>query len=210
MLLSGIHRSGCPRSHCVIHCIFCPQCNVSQLKSESVILCHHQFHFVGSITFTLTISSWLSQLWFIWGGESRLRNVIKCAAKNGIINSPAPSAFHCCILELIRLGLLSKGMPNSIFTFLHNHLTKTEFNVIAGGFTFKNRYRGGSTSFGSGQRGGASGFHWNINQDITNKALEVSKTQMCVIHHHITREVQSNNGIVFADDLTKTSMSSIE
>ena len=69
---------------------------------------------------------------------------------------------------------------------------------------------GGSTSFGSGQGGGASGFHWIISQDITNKALEAAETQVCVICHPITGEVQTNNGIVFADDLTQISMSSVE
>ena len=96
------------------------------------------------------------------------------------------------------------------YFFLHIHLKNTEFNVIAGDFTSENRYRGGPTSFGSGQGGEASGFHWNINQDITNKALEASETQTCVICHPITREVQTNNGIVFADDLAKISISSIE
>ena len=127
-----------------------------------------------------------------------------------ILDTDCNSAFNCCIPEIIQLCLLSKGMLDNIATFLHNHLTKTEFNVIAGGFTSENRYKGGSTSFGSGQRGGAYRFHWIINQDITNKALEAAETQECVIRHPITGEVQTNNGIAFADDLTQISMSSIE
>ena len=127
-----------------------------------------------------------------------------------ISDTDCKSAFNCCILEIIHLGLLSKGTPDNIVTFLHNHLTKTQFNVIAGGFTSKNRYRGGSTSFRSGQGGGASSFHWNINHDITNKVLEASETQVCVICHPITWEVRLNNGIVFADNLTQFLTSSIE
>ena len=80
-------------------------------------------------------------------------------------------------------------MSENIATFLHNHLTNTEFNVTAGGFTSKNRYKGGSTSFGSEQGGGASGFHWIINQDITNKALEAAETQVCVTCRPTTGEV---------------------
>ena len=66
------------------------------------------------------------------------------------------------------------------------------------------------TSFGSGQGGGASGFHWTINQDIINKVLETDETQACVIRHPITGGVRTNNGIVFADDLTQISISSLE
>ena len=57
-----------------------------------------------------------------------------------ISDTDCKSAFNCCIPEIIRLGLLSNGMPGNIVTFLHNHLTKTQFNMIAGGFTSENRY----------------------------------------------------------------------
>ena len=127
-----------------------------------------------------------------------------------ISDTDCKSAFDCCILKIIRLGLLSKGMPENTATFLHNHLTNMEFNVTARGFTSEDRYGRGSTSFGSGQRGGASGFHWTINQDIINKALETDDTQACVICHPITGEVRTNNGIVFADDLAQISMSSFK
>ena len=125
-----------------------------------------------------------------------------------ITDTDCKSAFDCCILEVIQLGLLSKGMPENTAKFFHDHLTKTEFNVTAGGFTSKNRYGGGSTSFGGGQSRGASGFHWIVNQDIINKALETDQTQVCVIRHPITGKVRPNNGI--ADDLTQISMSSLE
>ena len=127
-----------------------------------------------------------------------------------ISDTDCKAAFNCCIPEIIQLGPLLKGMLDNIATFLHNHLTKTEFNVTAGGFTSENQYGGGSTSFGSGQIRGASGFHWISSQDIANKALEAAETQMCVIHHPITGELRTNNGIVFADDLTQISMSSVE
>ena len=100
-----------------------------------------------------------------------------------ISDTDCKSAFDCCIPEIIWLGLLSKGMSVNTATFLHNHLTKTEFNITAGGFMSENRYGGGSTSFGSRQGGGPSGFHWTINQDIINKALETDQTQACVIRY---------------------------
>ena len=113
-----------------------------------------------------------------------------------ISDTDCKSSFDCCIPEIIWLGLLSKGMPENTATFLYNHLTKTDFNITAGGFTSKDRYGGGSTSFGSRQGEGASGFHWTINQDIINKALETDETQACVIRHPITGEVQTNNEII--------------
>ena len=127
-----------------------------------------------------------------------------------ISDTDCKSAFDCCILEIIRLGLLSKGMPENTATFLHNHLTNMEFNVTARGFTSEDRYGRGSTSFGSGQGEGAFGFHWTINQDIINQALETDETQACAICHPITGEVRTDNGIVFADDITQISMSSLE
>ena len=47
-----------------------------------------------------------------------------------ISDTDCKSAFDCCIPEIICLGLLSKGMPDNIVTFLHSHLMKTEFNKI--------------------------------------------------------------------------------
>ena len=47
------------------------------------------------------------------------------------------------------IGPAIEGKPDNIVTFLNNHLTKTEFNMTAGGFTSENRYGGGSTSFES-------------------------------------------------------------
>ena len=86
--------------------------------------------------------------------------------------------------------------------FLYNHLTQVASDVHAGGFNLKERYGGEDSSFGSGKGGGASGFHWLITQDASNKALENHNIKGCVIKDPITGEMKSNNGIVFADDLT--------
>ena len=93
-LLSVCHLSRCPHSHTRFQSNICPQCKVSHSISKSVTLCHHQSHFVGSIDFTFTISSWLPKLWAMWGGESSLRNFIRCATIKGIISSPVPSAWY--------------------------------------------------------------------------------------------------------------------
>ena len=57
-----------------------------------------------------------------------------------ILDTDCKTAFDCCIQEITHVGLLSKEMPDNIVKFLHNHLRKTKFNVIAGGFTSENRY----------------------------------------------------------------------
>ena len=81
--------------------------------------------------------------------------------------------------------------------------------VLAGGFKLKERYGGEDNSFGSGQRRGASGFHWLITQDASNKVLKSHNIKGCVIKDPITGETKSNNGIVFADDLTQIAMSNV-
>ena len=62
LLLSRCCHYGCPaRPHTGFNLTICPQCKVLQIKSESVMSCHHQSSVVGSIDFTLTIISWLDR-----------------------------------------------------------------------------------------------------------------------------------------------------
>ena len=91
---------------------------------------------------------------------------------------------------------------------IYSHLTHTEFQVCAGGFTSEEQYLGGDQSFGSGQGGVASGSNWVLNQDFINQALEAAESQSSIIRHPITHEISVNNGIVFADDLNQVSMDS--
>ena len=65
-------------------------------------------------------------------------------------------------------------------------------------------------SFGSGQGGGASGFHWIINQDITNKALEAAETQASFLILSQQRYEQIMVLFLRMTDLTQISMSSLE
>ena len=67
------------------------------------------------------------------------------------------AALDCVIPEMIRLALIAKGVPENMARFIYSHLTQTEFQVCAGGFTSEERYGGGNRSFGSGQGGGTSG-----------------------------------------------------
>ena len=90
-----------------------------------------------------------------------------------------------------------------------HHVTQVTFDVLTGGFKSKKRYGGKDSSFGSGQGGGASGFHWVITQDASNEALENHNIKGCVIKGPITGETRSNNGIMFADDLTQIAMSNV-
>ena len=53
------------------------------------------------------------------------------------------AAFNCVIPEIIRLALIAKGFLENIVRFIYSHLTQTEFQVNAGGFTSDERYGGG-------------------------------------------------------------------
>ncbi len=125
------------------------------------------------------------------------------------VDTDCKSAFDCCVTELIKIKMLAMGVPEKPVRFLYNHLTQMTFDVLAGGFRSKERYGGENSSFGSGQGGGASGFHWLITLDASNKALENHNIKGCVITDPITGETKSNNGIVFADDLTQIAMSNV-
>ena len=105
--------------------------------------------------------------------------------------------------------MLAMGVPEKPVKFLYSHLTQVTFDVFAGWFKSKKRYGGTYISFGSGKGGGASGFHWLITQDTSNKALENHNINKCVIKDPITREMRSNNRIVFADDLPQIAMSNV-
>ena len=83
------------------------------------------------------------------------------------------------------------------------------FDVLTGGFKSKERHGVEDSSFGSGQGGGATGFHWLITQDASNKALENHNIKGCVIKDPITGKAKSNNVIVFADYLTQIAMSNV-
>lgn len=96
------------------------------------------------------------------------------------------SVFNCCIPELIRIKLLAMRVLKKTVTFLYNHITQVTFDILAGGFKSKERYGGKDNTFGSRQGGGASGFHWNITQDASNKALEKHIIERCVIKDLIT------------------------
>ena len=118
------------------------------------------------------------------------------------------ATFDCVIPAVIRLALIAKGAPENMVRFIYSHLTQTEFQVCAGGFTSEERYGGGDQSFGSGQGGGASGSNWVLNQDFINQALEAAESHASIIRHPTTHEISVNNGIVFADDLNQVSMDS--
>ena len=92
--------------------------------------------------------------------------------------------------------------------FMYSHLTQNKFQVYAGGFTSDEWYGGGDRSFGSGQGGGALGSKWVLNQDFINRALEAADSRASIIRHPITHEIETNNRIVFADDLNQVSMDS--
>ena len=119
------------------------------------------------------------------------------------------AAFDCVIPEIIRLAFIAKGVLENMVRFMYSHLTQTQFQVCAGGFTSDERYRGGNRRFGSGQSGGASGLNWILNQDFINRALEAAESQASIIRHPITHAISTNNGIVFADDLNQVSMDSM-
>ena len=109
---------------------------------------------------------------------------------------------------MIRLALIAKGVPENMVQFIYSHLTGTEFNVCAGGFTSEERYGGADRSFGSGRGGGASGSNWVLNQNFINRAQEAAESQASIIRYPITHEISANNGLVFADDLNQVSMDS--
>ena len=94
-------------------------------------------------------------------------------------------AVDCCVPEMIQIKMLAMGgIPEKPVKFVYNHLTRVTFDVLAEGFKSKKRYGGKDSSFGSGQGGGASGFHLIITQDassdafITLKMLHNKKSQV--------------------------------
>ena len=116
------------------------------------------------------------------------------------------AAFDCVIPEIIRLALIAKEVPENIVRFIYSHLTQMVFQVYAGGFTSDKQYGGDDRNFSTGQGGKASGSNWVQNQDFINRALEAAESQASIIRHPITHEIATNNGIVFADDLSQVSM----
>ena len=107
------------------------------------------------------------------------------------------------------MSWLAKGVPPPTAEFIYNHQTQTKYDCTAGGFVSTRTYGGEDTSFGNGQGGGISAESYLISQDITNRALEQCPVQACTIRDPVTGVIKTNNGALFADDLSISAGSNI-
>ena len=126
-----------------------------------------------------------------------------------LVETDCKAAFDCCIPEIVKMSWLAKGVPAPVAEFIYNHQTQTKYDVTAGGLVSSRTYGGEDSTFGNGQGGGISADCFTVSQDITNRALEQCPVKACTIRDPISGEVKTNNGSLFADDLSISAGSNI-